>query len=101
MDNISKKALIDNPEWSPGERCVICGSVKVDRHHIFCGTSNRKQSDKHGYVIPLCREHHTGGNGIHRNRGLAMVWMQIAQAHYEKHIGDRLSFINEFGKSYL
>ena len=93
--------IISSPEWYAGKHCVVCGSPHVQMHHVIGGTANRRISDKYKYVIPLCVEHHTGGNGIHRNRGLDLYWTELAQEHYERHIGSRRDFIKEFGKSYL
>lgn len=98
---INKEKLLSNPTWDAGSVCVVCGSPNVERHHVFFGTANRKISEKHKYVIPLCRMHHTGGNGIHRNRGMDLRWKELAQQHYEKHMGNRQDFIKEFGKSWL
>ena len=95
------KSILNNPTWDAGEVCVVCGSPYVQKHHVLYGTANRKKSEKYKYIIPLCAEHHTGGNGIHRNRGMALRWMQLAQMHFERHIGSRREFIAEFGKSYL
>lgn len=98
---MDREKLINNPTWDAGDVCVVCGSPYVQRHHVLYGTGNRKVSDKYGYVIPLCAEHHIGGNGIHRNRGMALHWMELAQQHYERHKGTRQDFIREFGRSYL
>ena len=98
---MDKERLLSNPTWDAGDVCVYCGSPNIQRHHIIGGTANRKISDKHGYIIPLCYEHHLGGNGIHRNRGMQEYWMELAQRHYEMHRGTRADFIREFGKSYL
>ena len=97
---MDRQQLITNSTWYAGEDCVVCGSPYVQKHHILCG-SKRRASDKRGYIIPLCYEHHLGGNGIHRNRGMQLYWMQLAQKHYEMHYGTRKDFIDEFGKSYL
>ena len=93
--------IVENPDWYVGEHCVVCGSPHVQKHHIIGGTANRKISDRYGYILPLCYEHHIGANGIHRNRGMQLYWMQVAQMHYEKHHGTRSEFIKEFGRSYL
>lgn len=98
---MDRERLINNPKWDAGEVCVVCGNPNVQRHHIICGTANRRISDRYGYIIPLCYEHHLGGNGIHRNRGMALFWMELAQQHFERHIGTREDFRKEFGKSYL
>lgn len=97
---MDRERLIRNPQWDAGDVCVVCGSPYTQRHHILFG-NKRKAADMRGYIIPLCAEHHTGGNGIHRNRGMQLYWMQLAQEHYEHHFGTRRDFINEFGKSYL
>lgn len=98
---MDREKLVNSPTWYAGETCVVCGSPYVQKHHIFPGTANRKISDRRGYIIPLCAEHHTGANGIHRNRGMALRWMELAQMHYERNFGSRREFIQEFGKSYL
>lgn len=88
-------------EWKFGNYCVICGSPRIHRHHVFFGTANRKISDRHGYIIPLCQKHHTGINGIHRNREMDLYWKRKAQSHYEETTGTREDFIKEFGRSWL
>lgn len=50
------------------EHCFVCGSSKVQVHHIFFGTANRRISDNYGYVAPLCATHHTGDAGVHFNK---------------------------------
>ena len=78
---MDRKKLIDSPEWDAGNACVVCGNPHVQMHHILYGTANRKKSDKHGYIIPLCYEHHLGGNGIHKNRVMATARnIKIGQA---------------------
>lgn len=98
---MDKERLINDPVWDAGCYCVICGSPKVQYHHVIGGTANRKVSDRYGYVIPLCYDHHLGGTGIHRNRGLDLYWKQLAQTHFEAHYGTRADFIRTFGKSWL
>ena len=88
--------------WDFGTECVVCGNPVVDMHHIFPGTSNRAQSERYGYKIPLCRKHHTDhGVGIHFNRGMALAWQQKAQHHFERNYGTREDFIKTFGRSFL
>ena len=93
MDDLIRK-------WDVGECCVVCGSPYVEHHHVFFGPY-RKAADRRGYVIPLCREHHTGKNGIHFNKRMAEEWKKRAQQHYEHNIGSREDFRREFGRSYL
>ena len=83
------------------DNCIVCASPYVEIHHIFYGTANRKISDKYGYVMPLCNEHHTGSTGIHRNRAFDIEVKKDAQKHFEAHFGPRNEFIKVFGKSYL
>lgn len=87
--------------WDFGQNCVVCGNPTTDRHHIFYGTANRKISEKYGYVIPLCRKHHTGPMGIHFNKPMDAHWKRMAQIHFEENHGTREEFIKTFGRSYL
>ena len=93
---MAKGKLIDDMEY-----CIICGSPYVEVHHVFYGTANRKLSDKYGLVVPLCREHHTGDNGVHFNYKLDLYLKKMAQTYFEEHIGDRKTFREVFGKSFL
>ena len=81
--------------------CLVCGNPNVQYHHIFYGTSNRKISDRYGYIAPLCLNHHTGQSGVHFNKELDMQLKQYAQRHYLENHGDINDFIKDFGKSYL
>lgn len=83
------------------ENCIICGSPYVQIHHCIYGTSNRKQSDKYGLIVPLCREHHTGNSGVHHDKNLDIFVKQMAQTRFEEVYGSREEFIKIFGKSYL
>ena len=42
------------------DRCFFTGSTCVERHHIF-GGSNRKLSEKYGFVVPLRPDLHPNG----------------------------------------
>lgn len=90
------KMIFDLPE-----ECLLCGSPQVEHHHIFYGTANRAISDRYGYIIPLCRKHHTGSTGVHFNKALDNELKAMAQEHFEKTFGDREKFIETFGRSYL
>lgn len=90
-----KSVLTDNMD-----ECILCGKPREQIHHIFTAY-NRKKAEKFGYVIPLCREHHTGDMGVHSNREIDVCWRQEAQKHFEKHHGSREDFIKEFGKSWI
>lgn len=88
-------------DWKFKDECVVCGSPYVQHHHILYGVANRKISDKYGYIIPLCREHHTGNHGIHFNKEMDLYWKQRAQIHFETYHGSREDFIKIFGRNYL
>ena len=81
--------------------CYLTKSNLTHRHHIF-GASNKKRSEKYGFIIPLHPNLHNMSNeGVHFNKELDLKFKQMAQAYYEKHNGDRVAFISEFGRSYL
>ena len=82
--------------------CYICGTNQnIHLHHIFFGTANRKQSDKHNLVVALCMEHHTGSNNsVHRNREVDLALKKKAQEVFEKE-HTREEFRKLFNKSYL
>ena len=82
------------------DNCFVCGSPHVEVHHILYGTANRKISDKFGYIVPLCQEHHRGNTGVHFDKTLDIRLKQLAQEHYEKNHGRREDFIRIFGRSY-
>ena len=85
------------------EHCIETGTPRCHRHHIF-GASNRKKSEKYGFVIPIAYYLHEFAEGsIHNNpnEGLDLKWKQKAQEYYEGHYGRREDFIREFGRSYL
>jgi hypothetical protein len=98
---MDRETLIATPTWNAGDFCVVCGSPWIQRHHVAGGTANRRKSDRYGYIIPLCANHHTGSAGIHQNRELDIYWKQTMQMHFEKHKGTREDFIREFGRSWL
>lgn len=81
------------------EHCLICGSERVQIHHVFRG-KNRKNADEDGYVVPLCMDHHTGQNGVHRNLEFDQILKEHAQRHFEE-THDRQAFIRRYGRSYL
>ena len=80
---------------------IVCGSPHVQIHHCLHGTANRAKADKYGYVVPLCMEHHTGQTGVHNDSTFDIYLKQMAQRHFERGIGTRERWIQEFGKSYL
>lgn len=84
--------------------CWVCGTtVGLHRHHCIYGTSGRKISEKYGFTVYLCREHHEGMTGVHMNpnKGVDLALKQLCQRYFENNIGSHDLFISKFGKSYL
>lgn len=66
--------------------CVVCGNPHVEWHHVY-PSARRKASDREGCVAPLCREHHQGNTGVHRDRGLD-AWLKAdCQRRWEEREG--------------
>ena len=78
------------------EYCYICGKQKNHMHEIFEG-SNRLNSMKYGYCLPLCFQCH---NKIHNDRELSLYYKRLSQQIFEKN-HTREEFINIFRRSYL
>lgn len=87
------------------KECFFCKTQRdLEEHHIFPGRSNRKKSDKRGFVVWLCSvDHRTGRASVHNNpKGpLDMCLKTMAQKYYEENIGSREDFREEFGKSFI
>ena len=85
------------------DHCYFTGSCPVERHHIFPG-SNRKKSERRGFIIPLRPDLHPNGvkfNPTEENKKIDLLLRQKCQEYYEKNYGNRKDFIREFGKNYL
>lgn len=84
------------------DHCIFTGTAPVERHHIFCGP-NKKRSEKYGFVVPLRPDLHPNGVFADRSKAKAIDTRlkQMAQRYFEKNIGTRDDFRQEFGKSYL
>lgn len=91
------------------KKCYLCGKNaeygfnKLEDHHIFFGTANRKKSEHYGLKIWLCGHtcHRNGPNSPHKNKVVDNSLKAVAQAKFEELHGDRDLFRKEFGKSYL
>ena len=83
--------------------CWVCGTTyNLHNHQVFYGTSNRKQSEKHGMKVWLCGPHHNLSNeGVHFNKEFDRELKRYAQVQFEIKQGTREDFISPFGKSYL
>lgn len=65
MELIFKKSIVTDDL----KHCYECGeSYGIEIHHVFFGR-NRKNADKDGCVVPLCKYHHTGLLGVHGKKG--------------------------------
>lgn len=83
------------------KECFVCHStVCLESHHCFYGTANRRLSEEFGLKVWLCREHHTGNQGVHFNKDFDTELKQYAQTVFEEQYG-RHTFIERFGKNYL
>lgn len=84
------------------DSCIFTGSTCVERHHIF-GSSNRKLSEKYGFVVPLRPDLHPNGanaNPKYRKQ-IDDHLKQMAQEYFESNYGSREEFRRLFGRSYL
>jgi hypothetical protein len=63
-----REKLVDGPlcDKVKAMPCCVCGVRPVDPHHVSGGTLRRDYlPDGTGNVVPLCRKHHTGDEGVH------------------------------------
>ena len=84
------------------DSCFFTGSHCVEPHHIF-GGSNRKLSEKYGFVVPLRPDLHPNGASAdprHRKK-IDDHLKKMAQEYFEANYGSREDFINTFGRNYL
>ena len=84
------------------DHCYFTGSPYIERHHIF-GGSNRKNSEKYGFVIPLRYDLHPNGARADRSKAceIDLKLKQMAQEYFEANYGTREDFRAIFGKSWL
>lgn len=82
-------------------KCIVCGSTRgTEVHHLYFGVPGRKNSERYGLKVCLCREHHTGNSGVHQNRELDLKLKRIGQAAFEEQ-HSRDEFMKIFGRNYL
>jgi hypothetical protein len=83
-------------------RCYLCHrESSLHKHHIYFGRGNRTISEKNGFTVFLCAEHHNLGNVcVHNNRELDLMLKRICQRKYEK-THSREQFMKLIGKNYL
>lgn len=85
------------------DHCYFTGVSPVERHHIFGGNPNRKNSEKYGFVVPLRPDLHPNGVNADRRKAkdIDLHLKQMAQQYFEEHYGTREEFKEIFGKYYL
>lgn len=81
--------------------CFICGRrTTLECHHVIFGNPGRKNSEKYGLKVWLCKEHHTGLRGVHQKIDMDRMLKKIGQREFEK-IHSRRKWMEVFGKNYL
>lgn len=67
-------------------------------HHIF-GASNKANSEKYGFIVPLRSDYHNmSDKGVHFNRDFDLLLKRKCQDYWLQHYGTREEFIAIFGK---
>ena len=90
------ETLIDGDEW---EVCYLCGGFATETHHIFEGNGRRQICDNRKLTVRLCRKCHSK---LHDTSCPEMDYLhRVGQRAYEKQIGTREQFREEFIRSYL
>ena len=84
-----------------GVGCYLCGRLtNLECHHVFGGVANRKLSTRYGLTVMICRECHTGQDGVHYNREKNLSLKRDAQFAFER-THTRTEWMKIFGKNYL
>lgn len=81
------------------KKCYICGKGYAEIHEVFFGTYKREMSIKYGCCICLCKEHHTGTNGVHFNKEFDLKLKIAMQKQFEITYPD-LDFLEIFKRRY-
>ena len=85
------------------KECFICAKrIGLHDHHIFFGTARRKISEKNGFKVWLCQQHHQSTFGAHGSKGheLDLYLKKICQMKFEE-THTRREFIKLIGRNYL
>lgn len=89
--------------------CMLCMMLYGDssrkdvlqEHHVFYGSSFRKQSERNGLKVYLCLEHHTAGKeAVHSNKIHDKRLKRYAQLAFEEQHGHE-RFMEIFGRNFL
>lgn len=83
------------------KRCFIhnCGATNIEDHHIFFGPL-RKISEKHGFKVWLCADHHRDNNSPHQRRDIDLLLKRECQRKFEE-THSREEFMKIIGRNYL
>ena len=96
-----RKPKVKKIRMQDKKECIVCGCQRgLQKHHIYGGVGRRELSEHYGMTVWLCMEHHTGGSGVHNNRGLDLYVKKLGQREFEK-IYSRKKFVEIFGRNYL
>ena len=83
------------------EECFFTGrTTNLERHHVFFGTANRKNSDKYGLWVWLSVDMHRGKHGVHHNKEFDLILKEHGQKAFEELCGHD-EFMRVFGRNYL
>lgn len=106
------KSIMQDPRSG---RCYICEkwlgldypAKALEKHHVIYGKGNRKNSEKYGLTVMLCRHHHQGdihgvADAIHNNPDKTndIRLKREAQRAFEHRYGSREKFMSIFGENY-
>lgn len=83
-----------------GKYCYLCSrTTGIEEHHIYFG-SLRRISEKHGFKVWLCADHHRGNNGPHQRRVIDLLLKRVCQRKFEE-THSREDFMKIIGRNYL
>lgn len=65
-------------------KCLFCNSPTNTFHEIWYGIANRKICLKYGLKVPLCYNHHTGNEGVHKHKhkGQQRIFIKLGLPDY-------------------
>lgn len=84
--------------------CFFCGYPAECEHHLIFGNGLRELAEEDGLKVPSCNRCHNMGRVVEQIHGNVMaerLSKMLGQAIYEAKIGDRESFRQRYGKSFL
>lgn len=97
---MTKSIMQDKKECYECRRIFdISKQSNLECHHVIGGYGKRNLSEKYGLKVYLCRYHHTGNGGVHKDKEFTQRLHIKAQEAFEKNYPD-LDFLKIFGKRY-